>query len=120
MPLLLPCARRIRTALVATCLAAICAAPVRAQSAPEYEIAAQDAAGRLAQFGERSKLQVVFDYDAVQGIVTRAISGRMRVADALGRLLSGTGLNFEVINDRTITIVRDAEIRDGNASVPRA
>jgi hypothetical protein len=36
------------------------------------------------------------------------VSGGLRVADALGRLLSGTGLTFEVINDRTITIVRYA------------
>lgn len=120
MPPLLPRVRRPRATLAAICIAALCAAPLHAQVAPEYDIAAQDAASALAEFGEQSKLQVVFDYDAVQGVTTRAISGRMRVADALGRLLSGTGLTFEVINDRTITIVRDAEIREGNASVANA
>jgi outer membrane receptor protein involved in Fe transport len=93
----------------------------RAQtSPPEFGIAAQDAATALTEFGEQSHLQLVFDYDAVQGIETHAVAGRMRVVDALGRLLSGTGLTFEVINDRTISIVRDAEVSDGAASVAKA
>ncbi len=112
--------RWLRTALAATTVALACAAPAPAQTAPEFDIAAQDAASALARFGEQSHLQLVFDFEAVQGIETRAISGRLRVADALGRMLSGTGLTFEVINDRTITIVRDAEIRDGSASVASA
>src|SRR5690348_12719054 len=79
----------------------------RAQTAPpEFDIAAQDAASALTEFGEQSHLQLVFDFDAVQGIATPAVRGRLRVADALGRLLSGTGLTFEVINDRTISILR--------------
>jgi outer membrane receptor protein involved in Fe transport len=119
MPLLTR-VRWIRTALAATLIAAAGAGPARAQSAPEFDIAAQDAASALALFGEQSHLQLVFDYDAVQGIETRAVSGRLRVSDALGRMLSGTGLTFEVINDRTITILRDAEVRDGSATVARA
>jgi len=105
---------------VAAMLVAL-AGVVRAQSTPpEFDIAAQDAAGALTEFGAQSHLQLVFDFDAVQGIETHAVSGRLRVTDALGRLLSGTGLTFEVINDRTISIVRDAEVRDGAASVARA
>jgi iron complex outermembrane receptor protein len=112
--------RWIRSAGVAL-LFALAACSARAQSAPpEFDIAAQDAAGALTAFGEQSHLQLVFDYDAVQGIETHAVAGRLRVADALGRLLSGTGLTFEVINDRTISIVRDAEVRDGAATVARA
>jgi iron complex outermembrane recepter protein len=107
-------------ALAATLIVAACAGPARAQSAPEFDIAAQDAASALALFGEQSHLQLVFDFDAVQGIETRAVSGRLRISDALGRMLSGTGLTFEVINDRTITILRDAEVRDGSAAVARA
>jgi iron complex outermembrane recepter protein len=120
MELVLPRVRWIRSGLAATLVALVCVGTARAQNTPEFDIAAQDAASALAEFGAQSHLQLVFDYDAVQGIETRAISGRLRVADALGRMLTGTGLTFEVINDRTITIVRDAEIRDGGASVARA
>ncbi len=93
----------------------------RAQTAPpEFDIAAQDAASALTQFGEQSHLQLVFDFDAVQGVETHAVTGRLRVVDALGRLLSGTGLTYEIINDRTISILRDAEVGDGGATVARA
>jgi iron complex outermembrane receptor protein len=86
----------------------------RAQNAPpEFDIAAQDAAAALAEFSAQAKLQLLFDYDAVQGIDTQAVRGRMRVADALGRLLTGTGLTYEVINERTISILRDPELVDG-------
>src|SRR5690348_6103031 len=93
----------------------------RAQTAPsDFDIAAQDAASALTEFGEQSHLQLVFDFDAVQGVATRAVAGRLRVVDALGRLLMGTGLTYEIINDHTISILRDAEVRDGGATVARA
>jgi len=114
-----PRVRWIRSALAATLVAL--AGIAHAQTAPpEFDIAAQDAAAALTEFGAQSHLQLVFDYDAVQGIATHAISGRLRVVDALGRLLSGTGLTYEIINDRTISILRDAEVRDGGATVARA
>src|SRR6476659_1308810 len=93
----------------------------RAQTPPpEFDIAAQDAASALTQFGEQSHLQLIFDFDAVQGVETHAVAGQLRVVDALWRLLSGTGLTYEIINDRTISILRDAEVRDGGATVARA
>ena len=75
--------------------------------APHLHIEAQDAASALSQFSTQARLQVLFDYQLVQGIRTQPVSGRLRVADALGRLLAGTCLGFEVVNDRTISIVRD-------------
>jgi len=78
-----------------------------AQGMPrEFHIAAQDAAGALAEFGAQSQMQLLFDFEAVQGIRTRALRGQWRVADALERLLADTGLSFTVINDRTVSIVR--------------
>jgi iron complex outermembrane receptor protein len=73
----------------------------------DFNIAAQDAAGALAEFSAQTRLQLLFDYDAVQGVRTRAITGRMKVTDALSLLLRDTGLAFEVINRRTISIVRE-------------
>lgn len=96
------------------------AAVARAQDPrTEFAIESQEADMALTLFSDQSRLQILFDYNAVQGIRTQAINGRLRVADALGRMLSGTGLAFEVINDRTISIVRDPELIDG-AMRPRA
>ena len=120
--------RSVARTLLATLLAAGLVAPACAQTnnldlAPEFAIAAQDSAGALAEFSAQAHLQLLFDYDAVQGIRTQALNGRLRVADALGRMLSGTGLTFEVVNDRTISIVRDPEAlldRADNAREPES
>src|SRR5687767_8079533 len=98
--------RKVPAAFVALALAGV----VRAQ-VPVFDIPAQDAAGGLAAFSEQTQLQLVFDYEAVQGITTRGVSGTLRVSEALSRLLTGTGLAFEVVNDRTISIVRDPRAR---------
>jgi hypothetical protein len=100
------------------------AAAARAQDAvPIFDIEAQDAADGLTTFSEQARLQLLFDYDAVTGIRTQAVSGSLRVTDALSRLLNGTGLTFEVINERTISILRDPELIDGamngQAPVPK-
>jgi outer membrane receptor protein involved in Fe transport len=102
-------------------LAAGLAAAARAQdSLPAFDILTQDAADGLTQFSEQARLQLLFDYDAVQGIHTQSVYGSLRVTDALSRLLSGTGLTFEVINERTISIVRDPEIVDGAMNAQRS
>ena len=83
------------------------------RAAAQFEIVEQEAAEALAEFSAQSSLQLLFDYDAVQGLRTQAVSGRMRITDALGRLLTGTGLTYELVNDRTISILRDPELTDG-------
>ena len=98
--------------LLVTLVAA--AGVVRAQDPPpDFQIESQDAASGLNLFSDQARLQLLFDYDAVQGIQTQPVNGQLRVTDALGRLLNGTGLTFEVINDRTISILRDPELIDG-------
>jgi iron complex outermembrane receptor protein len=115
--------------LLAILFAAAPSAHVCAQSPetsyPRFAIAAQGAADALNTFSAQSGLQLLFDYDAVQGIRTRAISGRLPVSSALARMLSGTGLTFAVVNERTITIMRDpaatarrAEVARGPAPTP--
>ncbi len=99
------------------------AAVARAQNPPpEFAIDAQDADMALTLFSDQSRLQILFDYNAVQGIRTQSVNGRLRVTDALGRMLKGTGLTYEVINDRTISILRDSELVDGamKAQLPQA
>jgi iron complex outermembrane recepter protein len=100
-------------------LAAGLGAAARAQDVvPAFEIEAQEAADGLTAFSEQSQLQLLFDYDAVTGIRTQPVSGSLRVTDALTRLLRGTGLTFEVINERTISILRDPELIDGAMKAP--
>ena len=83
------------------------AGPLRAQTEIHaFNIEAQDAADALEVFSEQSHQQLLFDYEAVQGIETSLLRGEWPVSEALDRLLAGTGLTFQVVNDRTISILR--------------
>ena len=97
------------------------ALPSHAQSpAREFQIAAQDAAGALADFGAQSQMQLLFDYEAVQGIRTPALTGHLTVNSALQQLLAGTGLTFTMVNDRTISIRRAPEAAASSSTANRS
>ena len=103
------CVRSYVTAL-ALLLALAANAPVRAQTEIHaFNIEAQDAADALEEFSAQSHQQLLFDYEAVQGIETPLLRGEWAVAEALDRLLAGSGLSYEIVNDRTISIVRRAQ-----------
>jgi hypothetical protein len=69
--------------LLATLVAAASVAHAQ-EFPPDFNIAAQDAASGLAQFSEQSHLQLLFDFDAVQGIRTQPVedicASRMHLA----------------------------------------
>ncbi|HET7812067.1 MAG TPA: TonB-dependent receptor [Steroidobacteraceae bacterium] len=85
---------------------AACAGARGQAAARDFHIAAQDAASALAEFGAQSQMQLLFDYEAVQGVRTHALRGQWEVPEALGKLLADTGLSFTLINERTVSIVR--------------
>ena len=78
----------------------------RAEASEElsHDIAAQPLAQALSEFATQTGLQVVY----VSGIAATQASKRaprgLAAADALQRLLAGTGLRFEFLNDRTVRI----------------
>ena len=92
-------------------LLAICAtsgflvfSPAEASEELSHDIAAQPLAQALSEFATQTGLQVVY----VSGIAATQASKRaprgLPAADALQRLLEGTGLRFEFLNDRTVRI----------------
>jgi iron complex outermembrane recepter protein len=95
----------VTTLLAMVALAA--AGPVCAQTEIHaFNIEAQDAADAFEEFSAQSHQQLLFDYEAVQGIQTPLLRGEWSVSVALERMLAGSGLTYEIVNDRTISIVR--------------
>jgi iron complex outermembrane receptor protein len=90
------------------------------ESAFAFNIPAMDAAGALTEFSMQSGLQVLFDYEAVQGIRSASIAGRHGVHEALRQLLAGTGLTFREVNENTVSVVRDAVVRRSRPPEPVA
>lgn len=68
------------------------------------EIAAGDASLNLNAFSAQTDIQVLFDYNIVRTLTTKAIDGTYGASDALRRMLKGTGLQFDWVNDRTIAV----------------
>ena len=96
-------------------LLAICASsgflvfsPAEASEKLSHDIAAQPLAQALSEFATQTGLQVVY----VSGIAATQTSNRaprgLAAPDALQRLLEGTGLRFEFLNDRTVRIFSES------------
>jgi outer membrane receptor protein involved in Fe transport len=71
-----------------------------------FELAAGDAALMLNEFSRQSGLQVMFDFNMQRGMKTRAVRGDFEPADALRRMLKGTSLQFEFVNERTLAVTQ--------------
>lgn len=79
--------------------------PARAASRLQaFHIEAGDATLTLNEFSRQSGLQLLFDYNVVRGRRTQAVSGEYEAAAALSRMLAGTGLMFDFVNDRTLAV----------------
>jgi hypothetical protein len=69
-----------------------------------FKISAGSAPEALAEFVRQSGLQVLFDFDAIRNVNTHEVTGQLNPAEALSRMFEGSGLTFEFINERTITV----------------
>lgn len=103
--LCLPAALRLSCALplaLSLALPAHAAAP----AARDYDIPAQPLAGALRHYMQQSGVQVAYPDEIGDGVTTSAIKGSFGTAEALSRLLSGTGLTFRMTGETTATLER--------------
>lgn len=79
-------------------------------------IAAQPVALALHAFARERGIQVVYLAEATGARTTRGAPAGLSLTDTLDRLLDGTGLAYEFINDRTVRIfaARTQSMRDAN------
>jgi iron complex outermembrane receptor protein len=75
------------------------AAPLR-----HFQLEAGDASLMLNEFSRQSDLQVLFDFNILRGMKTRAVSGDLDPSTALKSMLKGTNLIFDFVNDRTLAV----------------
>lgn len=70
----------------------------------KWSIQPQDMASALLAFSDTTKLQVVSVGSEVRGLQSPGVEGELSAQEALGRILRGTGLRFEVIDEQTVRI----------------
>jgi iron complex outermembrane receptor protein len=69
-----------------------------------FEIPAGPLSGALSAWGAQSGMQLVFPPELIAGKAARKVSGRYPAGEALNRLLGGTGVAWEALNDSTIVL----------------
>ncbi len=69
----------------------------------QFDIPAGDAALRLNDFSNQSGLQLLFGFELMKGIKLKAVRGPYKPFDALDRMIAGTPIRYEFINQRTVT-----------------
>lgn len=101
----------MRVVAIAVGLAVALPAPVLAGAlASEPRVTLAIPAGPLRQavlaMGAQASVSIGMTDPALSGVTVRGVRGRLRVVDALTRLLAGTSATFERIDARTYRIVR--------------
>lgn len=86
----------------------VAAAQTTETEARSFDIPAQPLAAALIAFGEQSGLQVTVDSALVAGLRAPAVVGRFTPAEALRRLLAGTGLDWREVDARTVALHKAA------------
>jgi iron complex outermembrane recepter protein len=85
-----------------------------------HDIAAQPLAQALGEFADQTGLQLVYVSEIAAKQASNGASRGLAAPDALRRLLAGTGLHFEFLNDRTVRILAESscDLPSGCAGPP--
>ncbi len=94
----------------------VCAA---AEPGTQYQlnVPAQPVYDALKAFAAQTNLQVVYYSDVAQGMASPGVSGELNAGAALKKILEGTGLTFQFLNDRTVAI-RGGRDKDAGIAPP--
>ncbi|MPT47150.1 MAG: TonB-dependent receptor [Sphingobium sp.] len=93
--------------LTASVVAISVAAPATAetsQARKNFNIPAQAVKSAMPLFARQSGVQILFPYDQVEGLRTKAITGSMTPQSALKKMIAGTGLNINITSANSIAL----------------
>ena len=85
---------------------------VKAEEVVEFDIPAQSAAKGLNLYAEQAGKQILFPYDAIDGVDTSEVIGAFDKDAALDALLADTGLEAVYVQDDTVTIMPAVAVND--------
>jgi hypothetical protein len=69
-----------------------------------FAIPEGSAAYQLNTFGEQSHLQILYNFEDMKPVRTKAIEGSLDPFVALDRMIEGTDIRYEFTNMRTVTL----------------
>lgn len=81
------------------------------RAARNFDIAAQPLGTAIAAYGRQAGLQVTAEADVTAGVQAQAVRGQFSATEALGRLLTGTGVTWRM--DGGVVVLTRAPRADG-------
>jgi hypothetical protein len=90
--------------LFALWLCATAAESTESDARIELRIDAPTMMAALVQFSQQTGLQLLFPTDGATELAAPRVEGHLTPRAALERLLRDTGLTFEFVNDRTVSV----------------
>ena len=99
---------RLTLAMAAACLGIVGIAtgdPAHASIKQPTDIPAQGLGPALTSLAKEFDFQVLYRTEVVGSLHTQGASGAMTAAEALEHVLSGTGLTYRYLDDKTVTIL---------------
>ncbi|WP_170226852.1 TonB-dependent receptor domain-containing protein [Sphingorhabdus contaminans] len=95
----------LRTALASTvAISAIAVPSVAVAQERNFDVPAQTAVTSIPELARQADVQILVSESVVKGKRTKAVRGKMTVRQALGKLLSGTGIRVTSGDGRTFTL----------------
>lgn len=95
----------IRSLAVPSLIAAACSSPVAAAEARSFEIPALPLDQALMRLGEQAGVSVGGSDPRISLARSKPVSGKMTLANALRKMLRGSGLTFVIVDSRTVRII---------------
>jgi iron complex outermembrane recepter protein len=95
----------IRSLAVPSLIAAACSSPVAAAEARSFEIPALPLDQALMRLGEQAGVSVGGSDPRISLARSKPVSGKMTLANALRKMLRGSGLTFVLVDSRTVRII---------------
>ena len=107
--------------LLAICATSSLLAFARAEAFEKlsHDIAAQPLTQALSEFANQTGLQLIYVSEIAAKQASNGASRGLAAPDALRRLLAGTGLHFELLNDRTVRIYAESSCASPSAAPAR-
>lgn len=91
---------------VLSALGILCfALPAAAQDLTQFDLPSQTLAASLRALGSKASLNVLFDPPLVEGREAPPVNSKLTTEQALGQLLTGSGLKYRYLDDKTVMIV---------------
>jgi iron complex outermembrane receptor protein len=99
--------RTVRATVCTLVALALCSAASAQTARVSLDIKEQPMRSALKELGDRTGLQILYRVEDVakEGVLAPKVAGELSAEEALDRLLAGSGLTYEFVNEKTVRIV---------------